>query len=176
LWVASLTSPTAVSNVRPVEGVNEPSIEQHPWVSADELMIVFDSTRDVPEAARTNLWQATRSDVGQPFSGLRPLAALNTNSVDEGPGLTADGLMIFFASDRPGSIARPGTSTPSQDVWVATRTSLDAPFTPAKNLAVVNSPEADVDVAVTPDGQQLFFSSSRDQLPQQLYQASRVCR
>jgi hypothetical protein len=81
-------------------------------------------------------------------------AELNTASLDGCPIQSPDGLALYIASDRPGGLG-------GIDIWVAHRTSGEAPYGAPVNLgAPVNSP-AD-DFCPTPvQGNGLFFVSSR---------------
>jgi hypothetical protein len=87
-------------------------------------------------------------------------ADLNTTSLDGCPIQSPDGLSLYMASNRPGSIeSSPGVR--SLDIWVAHRESTDAPFSAPENLGpAINSP-AD-DFCPTPvRGRGLFFVSRR---------------
>jgi len=79
---------------------------------------------------------------------------LNTPSLDGCPIQSPDGLSIYMASNRPGGLG-------SLDIWVARRSSTDAPFGAPENLgAPINS--ASDDFCPTPvRGGGLFFVSRR---------------
>jgi hypothetical protein len=67
-----------------------------------------------------------------------------------------DGLSLFIASNRPGGV--PGNV--GNDIWVADRDSIDAPFQAPRNLGEpVNSTASDF--CPTPVGRSLFFVSER---------------
>jgi hypothetical protein len=68
--------------------------------------------------------------------------------------LTDDRLEIYFVSDRPGG---PG----SQDVWVSTRPSADATWSPPSCVVEVSSPQLETGAAVSGDGLSLWLGSSR---------------
>jgi hypothetical protein len=82
--------------------------------------------------------------------------------------LTRDGLTIFFASNRPGGVGR-------SDVWVATRAGVDAAFSTPRNLTAVNTEWDELDLALSPDGRELFFTSNRDTDDYRLHRATRGC-
>jgi len=85
---------------------------------------------------------------------------LNTPSLDGCPVQSPDGLSLYMASNRPGSMeSSPGVR--SLDIWVAHRTSTDAPFGVPVNLGPPINSEAD-DFCPTPvRGNGLFFVSRR---------------
>jgi hypothetical protein len=160
LWRASLgpggwSAPTLVPNV------NSEADEQNPWVSADERLLVFNSNL----GGDPDLWAAVWSagDFGTPF----PLGELNSSASDEGATLTRDGLTVFFASNRAGGNG-------GLDIWVATRGRVTDAFSSPRNLAAINGGGDELDIALGPDGQDLFFASSRDG-GYQLYRAARSC-
>ena len=83
---------------------------------------------------------------GVPFN----VAELNTGFSDRNPSLAADGLEVFFVSDRTGS--------QDLDIWYASRTSTDVLFGTPQSLAVVNTPGRDVNPCISRDGLVLYFA------------------
>ena len=144
--------------------INSFADDQNPWVSADERLIVFDSNR---RGGAADLWAATGDgvDFGVPFA----LEELNSPVSDEGATLTRDGRTVFFASNRDGGEG-------GLDVWMATRGSVGEAFSSPENLgSTINSPDDELDLALGPDGQELFFTSSRGGRGYQLFRARRGC-
>jgi WD40-like Beta Propeller Repeat len=85
-------------------------------------------------------------------------SALNSAQADGCPIESFDGLSLYLASTRPGAV---GGDTDPNDIWVANRASIDAPWQPAVHLpAPVNSAAADFCPLPLP-GNKLFFVSSR---------------
>lgn len=81
--------------------------------------------------------------------------AVNTLYNDTSPCISADGLSLFFDSDRPGGYG-------NWDIWVATRTTPDADWSAPVNLgATVNSSAFDGLPSISADGLTLFFVSRR---------------
>ena len=168
LWVAERSTPAgAFGAARPLTELNSASGEFLPRLSPDELTIVFTSQRAGGQGA-TDIWQARRSSVSAPFSAPTNVAELNTASDDTGPLLSANGLTIYFASNRAGGMGR-------LDLWRATRTSVDQPFGPAENLPVMNSPSDELDIALSSNERELLLSSDRDGVPE-LWRSVRACR
>ena len=79
-------------------------------VSANGLFALVSSDRRV--VGDYDIYYATRLSAAEPFSTPVPLDALNTTSNEGQAHITADGCEIFFATNRPGSLAH--------DIWLAT--------------------------------------------------------
>jgi hypothetical protein len=89
--------------------------DQGMTVRSDGLEAVFFSTR-VGGAGSNDLWTSTRSSVFVDWAAPWSLGSpLNTAAVEQQPSFSGDGLTLFFASARTGSLG--GT-----DLWMATRT------------------------------------------------------
>jgi Tol biopolymer transport system component len=107
---------------------------------------------------------ATEALAGPRYSDWGPAINVNPgcdgiNSVvdDAGPGISRDGLSLYFGSLRAASGAQGGL-----DLWVATRPSVDAPWGSPVNLGtVVNSAVTDNVPTITRDGHWMFFNSNR---------------
>jgi hypothetical protein len=84
------------------------------------------------------------------------IAELSSAVADNRPSVRQDGLEIFFYSSRTtGSVG-------AQDVWTATRATVDAPWsTPVSLGPTVNSTFNDIHPYLSADGQTLIFSSAR---------------
>jgi WD40 repeat protein len=81
--------------------------------------------------------------------------SINTASSEFQITLTADGLTMYFVSDRAGTLG-------GNDVWVAKRQDPNAPWGPAVNLGPnINSPANEAGPFLTPDGHCLYFTSRR---------------
>jgi hypothetical protein len=144
-----------------VPNVNSTANDQNPWLSPDERLMVFNSDRGGDIDLFAAVWSA--GAFGAPFS----LDELNSNASDEGATLTRDGLTVFFASNRQGGSG-------GLDIWLAARESVESAFSIPQNLGGINSAADELDLALAPDGQALFFSSSRGGA-YQLYRAERGC-
>jgi Tol biopolymer transport system component len=93
--------------------VSSGSLEDDPTLTADLLELVFESDR-AGGAGSSDLWLTRRSSVGAAWATPIPIVELNTNASEEHPGLSSDGLTLWFASDRPGGLG-------SFDIYVSTR-------------------------------------------------------
>jgi Tol biopolymer transport system component len=144
--------------------VNGDSDDNLQWLSADELTIVFSSTR----SGGGDLYIATRSNRKSAFSAPDSLYGINGATREDRAALSNDGLTIYFVSDRTGGLG-------DKDIWVATRTSPQGDFGNITNLEVVNSPQRDIDVALSSDEREIFFVSKRSG-QFRLYHSIRNCQ
>jgi Tol biopolymer transport system component len=82
--------------------------------------------------------------------------SINTEFSEFHSAISADGLTLFFASDRPGGFGSDGTN----DLWVAQRRNRNADWEPAQNLGPkFNTPFSESGPELSPDGHWLFFAS-----------------
>jgi hypothetical protein len=83
---------------------------------------------------------------------------VNSPSGEISPSLSADGLSLYFASNRPGGSGE-------YDLWVTTRSSTTAQWGAPENLGTqVNSAYSEVDPSISSDGLSLYFSDPHDGL------------
>jgi hypothetical protein len=94
----------------------------------------------------------SESDWGPP-ENLGP--AVNSSTEDDFSSISADGLTLYFHSDRPGGSG-------GSDIWMTTRPTRNDPWGKAVNLGPkMNSSAADCYPWVSPDGLELYFGSWR---------------
>jgi len=80
---------------------------------------------------------------------------VNTSSTDGGPNISADGLSLFFHSNRPGGYGE-------RDILVTTRPSINEPWGEPVNLGPpINTSARDAQPSVSSDRLSLFFASAR---------------
>jgi Tol biopolymer transport system component len=109
--------------------------------------LFFSSAR--PAGALTDIY------VADAFGSAVPVNELNSTGNDSKPSITADGLEIFFHSNRTGSAGN--------DLYSSARKSVLEPWSAPESLGpVVNSAAIDFLAAISPDGETLFFTSTRD--------------
>lgn len=111
-------------------------------------------------ATATSLISLQASSHGVPVSSFgkaAPVENVNSSAADGCPIEAPDGLSLFFASARP--LGVPGNL--ANDIWVADRESLTAPWQPPQNLGEPVNSVAN-DFCPTPVyGRSLFFVSER---------------
>ena len=87
---------------------------------------------------------------------------VNSAAYDACPTISKDGLSLYFRSNRPGSQLLPNSATPSLDIWVTQRDSVDDPWGVPVNLGpTVNSPYHEYCTTFSPDGHWMVFVSQR---------------
>jgi hypothetical protein len=85
-------------------------------------------------------------------------APINTPGFEGGPSLSADGLELYFPSDRPGALGGPG----DQDIYVSRRSSLNGSWGPPERVPPpISSPFFDITPSISLDGLSLYFGSNR---------------
>jgi MBG domain (YGX type)/WD40-like Beta Propeller Repeat len=83
------------------------------------------------------------------------VSELNSSGADNRPNIRLDGLEIFFYSDRPGTFG-------ASDLWVASRTTVAAPWSTPVNLGpTVNTSASEQHPSLSADGRTLYFGSNR---------------
>jgi Tol biopolymer transport system component len=96
-----------------------------------------------------------RESLQTPFNAPVNLTHVDSSRDDQGPTLSADGLTLLFASDRPGGQG-------AGDLWISTRASLGTPFGEPVNLGpTVNTSTWDSAPEISSDGLTLLFQSNR---------------
>jgi Tol biopolymer transport system component len=157
IWVTSRPTPDGdwgpPVNLGPT--VNSSAWDSCPSISADGLSLYFCSYRP-GGSGNCDLWVVTRATVsdlwGQPVN-LGP--RVNSSAWDSCPSISADGLRLFFFSNRPGGSG-------NDDLWMTTLASASDPWTEAVNLGpTVNSSVRDFAPEMSPDGCMLHFTSNR---------------
>jgi Tol biopolymer transport system component len=118
IYVADLL-PEGFGNRRPVPELNSPQGEQRPSIRFDGLEIFFFSNR--PGLGGTDLWVATRESVDEPWNTPQNLGpVINSTFGEFNPYISADGLTLYFASNRPAGHPDCGLN----DLYMTTRTKL----------------------------------------------------
>ena len=89
------------------------------------------------------LWQSTPTNLGQ---------TVNSSAYEWSPSITADGLELYFESNRPG-----GQGT--YDIWVSKRTNKEDEWGAPTNLgAPINTPNWQNTPCISADGLELYFN------------------
>jgi len=147
----------------PLAGFMSAADETSVSLSPDERTVYLSSNDPATTTGAHDVYIAQRASIADPFTGLMPLAAVN--SPPAGPGgledydstVSADGKTLILSSNR-----KPGEG---YHLYVATRSTTLAAFsTPAPLLGVASPNVADNDVqpSLTADGQELWFTSNRN--------------
>jgi hypothetical protein len=121
-----------------------------PALSTDLLTLFVAGHNGLVES----IYTATRTDRCSLFGPPEPVASVNETGSNGTPALSADGLSLYYYSDRSGTVG-------GRDLWVSRRDSTGAPFGTAENLLELNTSDTDHLGRVSWDGLSLFFSSTR---------------
>jgi len=135
--------------------INSRYIESAPFISPDGLSLLFAS--DFPEGmVDYDLWVTTRASKEDPWGEPVEIGdAVNTTDTEWHPTITADGLELYFDSDRPGGQG-------SEDLWVSKRANTTDEWGVPVNLGpVINTPEFEEGATISPDGLVLVWDSDR---------------
>lgn len=112
---------------------------------------------------------ATRPDRGNTFGNVSVLPSPINTSAEGTPEVSADGLSLYFFSQRFG-----GAGT--RDLYVATRASTASPFGTVRELSSINSSQRDDRPWVSPDELTVYFCSQRASSADDLWRATRYAR
>jgi hypothetical protein len=107
-------------------------------------------------SSSADLWVSTRASKDDPWGQPVKLAApVNSGNGEDCPCISADGLSLYFISNRPGVSSNPGNT----DIFVTTRPSKIDPWGEPVNLGPnVNTNYYEYTPFISPDGLSLFFS------------------
>jgi len=147
--------------------INGPSWDYDPSISADGLELYFTSNRSGGYGF-VDIWITTRAvtedDWSEPVN-LGP--AVNSTTFAQAPSISADGLALFFESDRPGGVGL-------NDIWMTRRATKDDPWgEPVALASPANSPGYEKMPDISADGRTLYFGHFNDVAgPWDLWQAS----
>jgi hypothetical protein len=122
--------------------LDELSVEaksDNPSLTADLLEIYF-TAGNMPGPGG-DIWLATRPSANAPFGAPTQLEAPIVPAIDvsleSSPIVSADGLALWFASDRPGGLG-------DLDIWFATRPARAEPWSAPENLRALNSADKEI--------------------------------
>ena len=162
LWVAvreTIDEPWGEPvNLGPV--VNSSVNDACPNISADGLELNFRSKRP-GGCGEHDLWVSKRPMIDEPWGAPVNLGSI-VNSLDyEGyPSLSADGLSLFFNSDRFN-----GARGWDFDIWLTRRKTKDSAWGEPINLGPgINTTHFEVAPSISADGHTLYFSDWKSQI------------
>jgi len=156
IWTASRASEGSAWGIPgPMGGaVNTIYNENNPEISADGLMLLFDSNRPGGRGS-SDIYFCSRADVNSPWNAAQNLSPfINTSSNEAGPSLSSDGLILFFHSTRSGGEG-------GWDIWYSMRSSVDDPWsTPVNAGTEINTGGNDWTPEISLIDDTLYFASS----------------
>jgi serine/threonine protein kinase len=136
--------------------INSSSLDWSPSISNDGLELFMGSNRPSSDG-NDDLWVARRKTTDDPWSEPVNLGRpVNSPSIEATPSISANGLLLFFQSTRPGGYGG------SVDIWAAMRPTTDANWGTPVNLGpVINTFGFDGCPSISADGSTLYFASNR---------------
>jgi Tol biopolymer transport system component len=135
--------------------VNSLARDEEPGISADNLSLYYCSLKSGGQGDY-DLWVTTRATIQDNWSPPVNLGStVNSSSADFSPDISADGLELYFGSNRPGGSG-------GYDIWVTRRTTIDDNWSSPVNLgSKINRSSAEGCPAISDDGLELYFWSDR---------------
>jgi hypothetical protein len=134
-----------------VPGLTSAGEEYGIWLTSDELTAYFASNRtDLGGPGDYDLYRAKRSAMAEPFGRPSLVPLVNSEFTERKAVLSADGLQLFFSSDRPGLGV-------GDDIYVSVRPNPSSEFGVPGLLSGINSDQADLVHSITNDGRYLYF-------------------
>jgi hypothetical protein len=117
-------------------------------LTADELFIYFGGPDRQGGGAEYDIWKATRRDRNDPFDAPVNMDWLNSPANDLHAAPSADGLTLYFASERSGRY----------QLFRSTRANRNVSFGPPVHLAFFDTPTGhSMFPYLSPDGQEFYF-------------------
>ena len=157
VWVATREAldapwqePVNLTAVLRAEGAFAPNI------SPDGLTVYFSSWGLGSLSESDDLYVTTRASINDPWETPVNLGPhVNSPGFEDGSQISADGLTLYFTSDRPGG-------SWDLDIWMTTRPTVSDPWTEAVNLGPnINTSEWEFCPYVLPGDCVMLFGSSR---------------
>lgn len=142
----------AFATATPVTELNSGMDDFTPSLSADELTVVFSSTR-VGGSGSSDIYIATRTSRTAPFGAPSLVAGVNSTGNDSRPIITADGLALYLEH-----LPNPNSAW---DVMKATRGSTSGQFGTPTQVVAIDTTSNEVAPFVMPDQSAIYFVSSR---------------
>jgi len=166
LWVvrrATVSDPWGEKEKDSLINVNTSNVNSGPCLSSDGLSLFLFSWEKKELYVST---RPTRDELWSEPVNLGPTVnGVNSTWENSRPGISADGLVLFFTSDRPGGSG-------NTDLWMTRRSTIDGPWSEPVNLGpTINSGRWEYHPEISADGRSLLFCSNRDYSDHDIYQA-----
>ncbi|TGL66110.1 OmpA family protein [Leptospira kmetyi] len=103
-----------------------------------------------------NIYRTIKDKKTGRWSDPEHLNEINSNFNEKMPAISPDGNFLIFSSDRPGGYG-------DFDLWISVRNAKNGTWSQPKNLgSPLNSSESEILPFIHQDGEQLYFSSNRE--------------
>ncbi|MBX3206908.1 MAG: PD40 domain-containing protein [Labilithrix sp.] len=152
IYTASRASPKAdFANRRAFTEVNSSASESFPGLTVDgsELWLSIQNNVSSPR----HLFRSVRDNIGA-YGQAVAVSELTSSKSEAGVAFSADGLTIYFGSERDGGKG-------DSDIWTARRSTVTAAFGAASPVAELNTASGEYPGWLSADGCRLYFASDR---------------
>ncbi len=143
----------AFSAPTPVTALSSSAADDDPTMTADHLELYFNSNR-AGGMGGADIWISTRASATDPWGPPAPVVPVNSTTTETTPGVSADGLTLYFSSDRAGGLG--GT-----DIYVSTRATRADAWTVPAHVGELASVSAEHGTQPSASGRSLVFNSDR---------------
>jgi hypothetical protein len=145
---------TPFADPKPIAGIaRDDSVDDDPSLSADLTVLYFNSEREGGKG-KEDIWFSIRGSLSDPWSEPQPATELNSERRETGIALSADGLTIWFSSDR-------GADNGTLDIFTASRPTRDAAFTEPTKVEALCSSQDDL-VSAFDGKREIIYLARRD--------------
>jgi Tol biopolymer transport system component len=141
---------------------NTPASQENPSLTADELELYYATAVD----GSLDIWLCQRASSTSAWGSPGKVIELSGDSMDEQPEVSADGLTMYLASDRPGGAA-------GEHLWVSRRASRAAPWGQLVPVTDFALGDADMSPSLQQAALMMTFSSQRGSTNWQLFVTTR---
>ncbi len=140
------SEPTVIDELSAVDGTND----DDPSLTADLTEIYFNSDRT---DSNEDIWRSVRGNETDDWPPPEAAEILNSPDRETGIAIAADGLSIWFSSDRGGT---------GLDVYVARRDQRSDEWSPPELDADLSTADDDLVSSISPDGLTVYLARRTD--------------
>ena len=132
--------------------VNSSDFDMGASISSDGLELYFGSYRP-SGSGDWDVWVTTRANISDPWGTAVNLGpTVNSSGFDGHPGISPDGLVLFFSSNRAGGYG-------DWDIWITRRATINNDWDTPVNLGPsLNTACGECEPSFSADGRMLYFS------------------
>lgn len=147
---AGFSAPERLANIG-VDGGRD----DDPSLSADLTLLFFNSRRE-GGTGKEDVWFSARATPEEAWGSPRAIEVLNTEDRETGISLAADGLSLWFSSDRPGGDG-------GLDVYMSRRERRDQDWSAPERVPELCSSGDDLISAIADEGRTAYLSRRADE-------------
>ncbi|MDF2697887.1 MAG: OmpA family protein, partial [Labilithrix sp.] len=152
IFTASRTVTTGTfGDARKLGRVNATQVDVFPSVMQNGAELWFTSER--LGGITRHLFRSVRDNIGA-YQEATVVSELRSSNNEAGVAFSADGLTVYFGSERPGGLG-------DSDIWVARRQTLQGAFGAATPVTALNSAATELPAWASADGCRIYFTSDR---------------